>query len=164
MNRTFAIIRTMTNEQLGQLYTLVVGYNPFLDGPLEEPTKTRLSCVDVLSSPEFEQETLKYIESVTIQNPAAQTAGAGVGLRSGCVPPVSFNYFDNSDVCGNCNGEGCRQCIDELNLSGSGRSRFPLSQMINGCTPPAIENPYKSQGQGGFTAPFRTTSHKLRAF
>lgn len=163
MNRTFAIIRTMTNEQLGKLYETIVGYNPFLDGPLEDPTKTRLSCVDVLSSSEFEQETLKYIESVTIQNPAAH-AGTGGGLRSGCAAPVLFNYFDNSDVCGNCNGDGCRQCIDELNLSGSGRSRFPLSQMINGCTPPAIETPYKWQGQGGWTAPYRTTAHKLRAF
>jgi hypothetical protein len=80
-----------------------------------------------------------------------------------------WGYYDNSDVCGNCNGCGCRVCFGDLlnpntgnlwRLRGQGRERFPLSHSVSGCKPPAIENPYKSQGQGGWTYPFRTTPNR----
>jgi hypothetical protein len=84
-----------------------------------------------------------------------------------------MRYYDNSATCGNCNGSGlqgymdyCRECGKRAipSLAGYGRTRFPLSRMINGCTPPKIGPSTRSQGQGGWTYPYRTTAHKLRSF
>jgi hypothetical protein len=64
---------------------------------------------------------------------------------------IKVGYYDNSHSCGNCNGAGCRVCFGDLlnpstgdlwKLRGQGQERFPLSQMINGCKPPYIQNPY----------------------
>lgn len=83
---------------------------------------------------------------------------------------MQYKYYDNSHVCGNCNGNGCRVCFGDLldpstgnlwQLRGQGRERFPLSRMINGCVPPKIGPSTRSQGQGGFTHPYRTTPNKL---
>lgn len=81
-----------------------------------------------------------------------------------------WGYYDNSHVCGNCNGCGCRVCFGNLldpstgdlwKLRGQGRERFPLALAVNNCKPPMISQPYKSQGQGGYTFPFRTTPNRL---
>jgi hypothetical protein len=79
-------------------------------------------------------------------------------------PVNRWGYYDNSHVCGNCNGDGCRVCIVAglMELRGFGRERFPLSRTINECTPPKIGPSWKWQGQGGWTYPYRTTAHKLR--
>jgi hypothetical protein len=55
-----------------------------------------------------------------------------------------FNYYDNSHLCGQCNGNGCNVCFRNplWQLSGQGKERFPLSRSINGCTPPYIQNSY----------------------
>lgn len=56
---------------------------------------------------------------------------------------LKWSYYDNSHICGNCNGEGCKVCYRRVNdLSGFGNERFPLSLAINGCKPPEIKNPY----------------------
>lgn len=79
-------------------------------------------------------------------------------------------YYDNSAICGNCNGSGlqgymdyCRECGSRKmpKLAGWGRTRFPLSQMINSCKPPKIGPSWRWQGQGGWTYPYRTTPNKL---
>ena len=51
-------------------------------------------------------------------------------------------YYDNSHVCAECTGMGCRQC------NCTGVVRWPLSQAINNACPPAIKqvvSPSKSQ-------------------
>lgn len=64
---------------------------------------------------------------------------------------IEYKYYDNSATCGNCNGSGlqgymdyCRECGRRAMpaLAGYGRTRFPLSHLISGCKPPAIEKTY----------------------
>lgn len=52
------------------------------------------------------------------------------------------NYYDNSHLCGECTGAGCKQCYDRRGLLRLGEERFPLSLAVNGCKPPYIQNPY----------------------
>lgn len=60
--------------------------------------------------------------------------------------PTKFNYYDNSHLCGNCNGNGCKQCIgsygNPLGLQAWGCERFPLHHSVSGAKPPAIVNYY----------------------
>lgn len=48
------------------------------------------------------------------------------------------NYYDNSHLCGNCNGDGdgCRVCDCK------GVTRWPLSPIFSKCVPPAIIQTY----------------------
>jgi hypothetical protein len=46
------------------------------------------------------------------------------------------NYYDNSHLCGECTGSGCKQC------AGTGVKTFPVSHTVSGCVPPAIHNQY----------------------
>lgn len=54
--------------------------------------------------------------------------------------PKPGGYYNNSHICGECTGAGCKHCIG--GLSGTGYETFPLSNTINGCRPPYIQNPY----------------------
>ncbi len=56
-------------------------------------------------------------------------------IKSSLAPIKKGNYYDNSDLCGECTGGGCKQC------RGKGVTRWPLSLAINGCKPPAISQP-----------------------
>lgn len=44
-------------------------------------------------------------------------------------------YYDNSHLCGNCNGDGCRVCDCK------GVTRWPLSQTLQLSFPPSIKQP-----------------------
>jgi hypothetical protein len=83
-----------------------------------------------------------------------------------------MGYYDNSHVCGNCNGDGCRVCFGDLldpstgnlwKLRGQGLERFPLSLAVNECQPPYIQKSYASKlfwhKRGGVW--FRTTPNRL---
>lgn len=50
---------------------------------------------------------------------------------------IRKGYYDNSNLCAECTGSGCKRC------GGKGVTRWPLSQAINNCTPPCIQNPYR---------------------
>lgn len=48
---------------------------------------------------------------------------------------IKVAYFDNSDLCGECTGHGCKQC------GYKGTVRFPLSFLVNGVRPHSIAQP-----------------------
>lgn len=56
-----------------------------------------------------------------------------------------MKYYDNSHLCAECTGAGCKQCYDPLNLKAHGSEIFPLSYTISGCTPPHIQNNYATK-------------------
>ena len=51
-------------------------------------------------------------------------------------------YYDNSHLCPECTGAGCKRCYDPSGLREFGTERFPISSLINNAQPPAILNRY----------------------
>lgn len=73
-----------------------------------------------------------------------------------------MRYYDNSHLCFECTGSGCKHCYDTLGLLELGTERFPVSQLINGCKPPHIQHSYGYKGSKYFQRIGVNTKHKLR--
>jgi hypothetical protein len=51
-------------------------------------------------------------------------------------------FYDNSHICGECTGAGCKLCYDRTGLRRLGSETFPLALAINCAKPPAIVETY----------------------
>lgn len=56
---------------------------------------------------------------------------------------MTTNY-DNSDLCGECTGAGCKHCYDRRGILTLGTVRFPLSLATNNAKPPMIAHSYSN--------------------
>jgi hypothetical protein len=107
----------LTNDQLDEIYYKNIGYRP-----IAEDGASRASVIEILSG---------------------WSAESGADLKV----DIRYNYYDNSNLCAECTGAGCKNCLRDntLGLLAWGTDRFPLALAVNGCRPPAIVNYYASR-------------------
>jgi hypothetical protein len=61
-------LNKLSNEQLGELYLQVVGYNPFEENKNVYPeTETRTDCIEVLSDSIFTTEVNRELQEIYIE-------------------------------------------------------------------------------------------------
>jgi hypothetical protein len=85
---------------------------------------------------------MKTTENVAALKKFIETSAKG-GFAS--MPFASMylrvHSYNNSHLCGECTGAGCKQCYDPLKLREQGTITFPVSHMVSDCRPQSIAQP-----------------------